>query len=225
MRKVAGDGNQRGAAADGNDGIVNRRLERWCAGDDRLIRAVLRWAHNDLAPRLWRRHGGSLSREEVDDIAAAAVERAWERRAAFTRQKGALKGWLWTIAARLALDEVGAWWHGRRDPALAASDDWERGLRDIRTSDDIEEITVATISETQSAAFRVISDHLSPKELAVLLADACSRGSVADSADLAQELGVSRSSVPVIRYRAKRRAAAALQRQGLAPKTKTVSPP
>ena len=88
---------------------------------------------------------GSLSQSDIDDTAASTVEPAWECRATFDWRKGTLKGWLWTIADHLAMDELENWWHSGRDPMMAANDAWQEGVPDGHLAGDTEDPVAADI--------------------------------------------------------------------------------
>jgi len=212
-----------GCARVGGDGRAAVRLgERWRAGDERLVVAALRWAHAKLASLLRLKYFASLSREQADGIAVSAVEHAWERRAAFDTKKGTLKGWVWTIADHLALEELGAPWHKKRDRATAASDDWQTALPDPHAAVDIED-AATDVADIRPEILQAMDDRLSSNEEAVLLADARSPGGIAPAAELATELGISLSAVYVHRSRGKKRLGPELEARGLAPKAHAAS--
>ena len=204
-----------GRSARGNTRAAARMGERWRAADERLVRAAVRWSRAKLAPALWRRYRGSLSQSDVDEIAASAVERGWECRATFDWREGTLKGWLWTIADHLALDEIENWWHSGRDPMMASNDAWQETVRDGHLAGEAEDTVAADI---RPEVLQAMTECLPPKGVAVLLADAYGKEEVAESAELAPNLGVNPSAVPVIRLRAKRKLGPELERRGLAPK-------
>jgi len=196
--------------------------ERWRAGNVRLVGAALRWAHAKLASTLWRKYGPSLSQDAADQIAISAIEHAWERRAAFDTGKGTLKGWLWTIADHLALDELGAPWHKNCDRATAANDDWQEALPDPHADVAIED-AATDATDIRPEILKAMDERLSSHERAVLLADARSPGGIAPAAELAKELGISLSAVYTHRSRGGKKLGPELEARGLAPKARATN--
>lgn len=154
-----------------------------------------------IGPQL-RKQYGRLQGHDVEDIIAVARLHAWQNREQFHAAKGEFQVWFARIARNAALDHFRAQTcHGELlvEPGrMTEIPDPHRKLRD-------QDVGPCTDWPNWQQVVRAI-DLLPSAHRLVLLLDAASPAGKADDGWLAEELGISRSSVRVYRMRARAKA-------------------
>ncbi len=183
--------------SDGGDGSELR--ERFLRGDpDALGGILVRWGACTRA-RLRRKFAGLLNDEDIEDVLAVALYRLWRSRSSYDPGRLPLGRWFETIAVNVARDVLKSGWQRARQREVSHEGD----IPDSPQGN--EEGT----SESASAPFlrqqrvRALIQQLSETQRRIVEADIACWPGVAPSAELAAELGIAESSVPVYRRRAR----------------------
>lgn len=160
-----------------------------------LMRAV----HDEHAAALWsfalRLTGGDRIRAQ--DLVQECLLRAWRHPEALDESRGSVRGWLFTTARRIAIDE---WRRGETRPEVVTAD-----LPEVPVSDGLDAAVGAWVMDDALRA-------LSPAHREVLMECFYRGNSVADAAE---HLGVPAGTVKSRTYYALRALKLALQERGV----------
>jgi RNA polymerase sigma factor (sigma-70 family) len=173
--------------------------KRLRAGDASALADLLRECAPRLASELRRRF--DLQECDIEDALIAALENLWEHRDSFDPEKAAPEAWYRAITLNAARDLLKSKKARERlarlvDPATLAQ--WP-GTDDSRDSGDTE--APSARSDELVTVVLAIVDELPGVRRYILLADADSRDGKVESCVLAEELGLSASTVRTHRQR------------------------
>lgn len=185
-------------------------------GPDDLLQDLLATVGPKINDQLLRRFRGSFNEQDVEDVLAVALQRAWRNRDKFDPQKGTVYAWFYQIAVRTALNvlkkktglrEVAldrdAAWHA--DPVAPDRPDPEPSNAAPRLYEDLLEILETLEDDERTIILRYAS---------LVCPDDEGRNRVAWAHDLARELGMKPAHLRVKCFRVKARIRRELRNRG-----------
>lgn len=191
--------NRAGGGEEMANGLVEPLGRRLREGDASVLADVLRVHGPSLSRHLLIHYAPLLQAADAEDALSIALFRLWHSRASFNPRKGSLGAWFRKIVLNVARNLVKSARTNRRlrevlmDPA-----DMDRFL-----SRESEETVIDSTDCAESLAVSTALRSLSSKRRQILLADSVAPAGIVPSGVLAQELGLSPSTVREYRRRAR----------------------
>lgn len=188
--------------------------ERLVQDDEAVLDEVLDSCGPAIRAHLGRKYAGLLRPGEIDDVVLAAVERTWRKRRELDLGGDKLSRWLFHVCEGLAVDLLRSQWVKQRTREREVSPEHLAGLPRRRRTPAEESGTVSPIPEVIELVREALGS-LSEAQRRILTADANSPQAVAAAEDLADEFGISPSTVRTYRRRAYKRLRRELERYGV----------
>lgn len=175
--------------------------ERFRRGDDGCLDEVLREICPLICNGLRRVFRSALVRNEIERIVAEALDHARDNREKFNPAKGTLAGWLWSIAYNAVLDFL----RSREKTPIELSFDPDKLWRFVKhrggTADGAAALNDARLTR-DALVHRSLAALSAPQRLVLLAAPAVTDAVISDR-ELADELGVTESTIRSHRRRGK----------------------
>ena len=174
-------------------------LARLLRDDESAIQDLVRAYGPTISCALSQKYKGCQSREDLEDVLAIALFRLWQNRRRFDSTKASLRTWFYCIAENVIQDVLRSGWHKARRREAPLPD---LSLLQQPTVSQLDERSQPATPNGTSRDLQAILDKLPSAQRHIVLADANAPEGLANSADLASELGLSTSTVRVYRKRA-----------------------
>ena len=189
---------------------VPERLDR-----PECLEDVLRAFGPAVRAVLTRKYYGVLSYDDIEDVLATGLYRLWASRDRFDPDVGSLKAWFFRIVDNCARDVLKYGWQKARQLEVSSDQLLKTAASPSDPTDDGERTRRSDIDESTVYALREILDSLPDAQRKIVLADSLAKDETASSEFLADELGLSASTVRVYRKRALERIRREMKERGI----------
>ena len=177
---------------------------------------VLRALGPTIRAVLLRKYSGVFSYDDIEDILATGLHRLWAHRDSFDPSRGSLKAWFFRITDNCARDILKHGWQKARQLEVAGYEVADAAVSRERDASDDSQQSDAMPNST-IFVIREILELLPEAQRKIVLADSLVKDETASSDFLAQELGLTASTVRVYRKRALDRIRRELEQRGVTP--------
>ena len=175
---------------------------RLLENDEDVIKDILLEFGPQISGFLRQKYAGVFNITDIEEVLAIAIFRLWQARETYDESKGSVRVWFFRIAENAARDVLKlSWWRAR---TMEINPDWQE-VEDSSSKANTISAGVASKNGqdvTKLKDLREIITHLPDKERHIVMADACSPDSRADTGYLATELDIPVGTVRVYRKRA-----------------------
>ncbi len=192
--------------------------ERLRSAEEQTLSEILQLYGPSVSAILRSRYRGVLNSSDVDDVLSIALFRLWQARENYDDQKSSLRVWFLRIAENAARDVLKVGWYKARQKEVSTASprlaEYSDPRKNGRTQEKPEPSEPSLLEHPKHSDLREILADLPEVGRRIILADALARDRVACSEFLAEDLGISASSVPVYRKRAMEKIRKELRRRG-----------
>lgn len=199
--------------------------QRLLGNEEQVLDDILRSLGPAICTVLRKRYANVLTCADIDDAMSIGLYRLWQHRQRFDSQRSSLKVWLFRIVENAVRDILRLGWHKARRMEVGGDPAWMAEAFETPTDHPSTYEPQSHGNEQQTAApvrapsavelqLREIVACLPEAQRKIVQADAAARDDTACSQRLAEELGVTASSVRVYRKRAMDRIRQELRNRG-----------
>ena len=186
--------------------------QRLLDDDGQVLEDILRTYGPSVVAVLGSRYRGVLCKADLDDMLSIGLFRLWSGRHRFDPNKSSLKVWFFRIVESATRDVLRLGWQKARSMEIGSEFQLSHAV-DHRGNGHARPASRSTPSEEQLQLREIVAE-LPEMQRKIIIADAATRDETASSRLLANELGISDSTVRVYRKRAMDRIRDELRQRG-----------
>jgi len=168
--------------------------------DEQVLEDILRTYGPSVIAVLGFRYRGVLCESDLEDVLSIGLFRLWKGRQRFDRNKSSLKVWFFRIVESAIRDVLRLGWQKARSLEVGSEFELSRAV-DHRGNGHAGPALRRPPTEIQLQLREIVAE-LPELQRKIIIADAAARDDTASSRLLANELGISDSTVRVYRKRA-----------------------